>query len=78
MAQPETLAWMTVPKFLEAHKGLISKNTLYEWLREGRVPHLKVGRKILLPPDALDRMLAEAGARAEAGYDSCEWRGHGQ
>jgi excisionase family DNA binding protein len=63
MAQPEIVAWTTVPRFLEAHKGLVSKNTLHEWIREGRVPHLKVGRKILLPEDALDRMLAGVGER---------------
>jgi excisionase family DNA binding protein len=62
MAQ-EVLEWTTVPKFLETHKGLISKNTLHEWIRQGRVPHLKVGRKILLPEDALARMLAGAGER---------------
>jgi excisionase family DNA binding protein len=64
MAQSEAPTWTTVPRFLEAHKGLISKNTMHEWIREGRVPHLKVGRKILLPEDALDRMLAGVGKRA--------------
>jgi excisionase family DNA binding protein len=65
MTQLETFAWTTVPKFLEKHRGLVSKNTLHEWIRQGRVPHLKVGRKILLPEDALDRMLAGAGDRVD-------------
>jgi excisionase family DNA binding protein len=54
--------WATVPEFLRLHKGLVSKNTFYDWIREGRVPHLQLGRKILVPLNALDRMLAEAGS----------------
>jgi excisionase family DNA binding protein len=63
MAQPEALEWTTVPKFLEKHRGLVSKNTLHDWIRRGKVPHVKCGRKILLPANALDRMLAGAGER---------------
>jgi excisionase family DNA binding protein len=63
MAQLEVPEWTTVPKFLERHQGLISKNTLHNWIRQGCVPHLKIGRKILLPEDALDRMLEGARER---------------
>ena len=27
------------------------------WIREGRIPHVKLGRTILVPRDALDRLL---------------------
>jgi excisionase family DNA binding protein len=59
----EPLKWTTVPKFLEQHRGLVGKTTLHEWIKQGRVPHVRVGRKILLPIDALDRMIVEVGAR---------------
>jgi excisionase family DNA binding protein len=63
MTQIETFRWTTVPKFLERHKELVSKNTLHSWIKDGAVPHIRIGRKILVREDALDLMLQGAGGR---------------
>ena len=52
----EGVRWTTVPKFLKAHKGLVSNVTLWHWINENKIPHVRVGRKVLLPVDALDQM----------------------
>ena len=56
MKMPES-EWLTVAQFLDKHRGLIGRSALYDWLREGRVPHLRISRKILIPSDALDRTM---------------------
>jgi len=38
----------------------ISRGTAYTAVREGRVPFLRIGRRILIPRAALENMLAEA------------------
>ena len=49
--------WYTVDEFLEAHLDLFGRNTLYEALRTKQIPSVRVGRRILIPYDALSRML---------------------
>ena len=57
MAQTAT-EWISVKQALQGPlKGKLSKNTVYEYIAEGVIPHVRVGRRILLPADALDRML---------------------
>ena len=50
--------WSTVNEFLDAHKGHIGRSSLYERLRDRSIPSIRIGRKILIPSDALDRLLA--------------------
>ena len=38
----------------------ISRGLAYEMVREGAVPTIRLGRRILVPREALDRMLASA------------------
>ena len=38
----------------------ISRNGAYEATRRGEIPTIKIGRRILVPRAALDRMLASA------------------
>ena len=38
----------------------VSNNTVYEAIRQGQIPVVKWGRKILIPKVALAKMLAEA------------------
>jgi len=46
----------------EASKILgLSKNATYQGCLTGQIPHLKVGKRILIPKVCLARMLAEAG-----------------
>jgi excisionase family DNA binding protein len=49
-------------KIEEAAKILgISRNTAYEAVKSGQVPTLKIGRRLLVPRAALDRLLDSAG-----------------
>lgn len=36
----------------------ISRISLYEAIRRGEVPHIRIGRRIVLPREAIDRWLA--------------------
>lgn len=49
--------WTTVPKFLKEHKGLVAKNLIYSAIAAGTLPSVRLGRKILIPADCLDRLL---------------------
>lgn len=37
----------------------LSRNAVYEAIARGKIPHIRIGRKILIPAAALDRMLAD-------------------
>ena len=39
----------------------IGRQTAYEMARQGKIPVLRLGKKLLVPKVALERMLAEAG-----------------
>lgn len=39
----------------------ISRNSAYEAARNGQIPTLKIGKRILVPLVAFERMLEEAG-----------------
>ncbi len=43
----------------------ISRGLLYDALRRGLIPSVRIGRKILIPADALDRMLSRSTERNE-------------
>lgn len=49
--------WLTVKKFLAAHEGILGRTALYERIRDGTLPSIRLGRRILLPADALDTLL---------------------
>jgi len=36
----------------------LSKSSVYEGIRNGQIPHIRIGRRILIPRIALDRMLS--------------------
>ena len=50
--------YLTPTQFLAANPGKIGRNLLYNELNAGKIPHIKVGRRILIPEDAWDQMLA--------------------
>ena len=56
--------YQSVPDFLRAHPYL-GKNLVYEQIRTGQIPSIKVGSKILVPTDVLVR-IAEQQARERA------------
>ena len=61
MVQAPDKQWYTVDEFLEAHKGRFGRSTLYEALRDKTIPSVRIGRRILIPGDALEKMLTGSG-----------------
>ncbi len=54
---------LTVP---EAGKLLgIGRNSAYEAARNGEIPVVRIGKRLLVPVVALDRLLDEAGRQKE-------------
>ena len=51
--------YLAVDEFLRRHKGLIGRTLFYEAVQRSEIPHVRVGRRILVPEDALDRMLSD-------------------
>ena len=52
------IEWTTPDRFLKLHPKIISRTTLYQRLADGSLPCIKLGpRKILIPGDALERLL---------------------
>jgi excisionase family DNA binding protein len=51
----------------EAAKRLgVGRGTAYEAVRKGEIPSIKVGGRILVPREALEKMLESAGQGAAA------------
>ena len=49
--------FLTVSEFLEALGGRLSKNTVYSAINRWEIPCVFVGRRRLIPEDALTQML---------------------
>lgn len=49
--------YISVKEFFQQLDGRLSLNTVYEQIADGHIPSVRVGRRILIPADALDRML---------------------
>ena len=56
-----TTDWLTVAEFVAKFDGRVSRNFVYERIREGSIPSVRIGRKILIPSDALDRLMTAQG-----------------
>ena len=62
----DILVW-TIP---EAAKKLgIGRNTAYEAARRGQIPTIKIGKRLLVPREALERLLAGAKVKMDSGLD---------
>lgn len=44
----------------------LSRNGVYDAIARGEIPSIRFGRRILVPRAALERLIASAGAPAEA------------
>ncbi len=55
--QAKEVEWLSPTQFLGRHQGKFGRNKLYDWLAEGKLPHIRIDRKILIPSDAFERML---------------------
>lgn len=43
----------------------LSRNSTYQGILTGEIPHLKIGKRILIPKASLERMLSEAGKKED-------------
>lgn len=72
MTSLQSVDWSSLPPVLTAAEaGLIlrlSKNSIYEAIRCGQVPAVQIGRRLLVPRDALRRLL-DSAAPVGAGND---------
>lgn len=50
--------WLTVKEFCGLYRGRLGRTLIYERLRDGSLPCVRVGNKFLIPADALDRLMA--------------------
>jgi len=44
----------------------IGRQTAYDLARQGKLPVLRLGKRLVVPKVALERMLADAGKNSEA------------
>ena len=51
--------WVTVPQFLEANKGKVNRNLVYQMISKQEIPSVRLGTKKLLIPSNLFDLLAE-------------------
>lgn len=61
MAQRQTATrpkFVSPETFLRENRGVVGRTLFYDAIRRGEVPHVRIGRRILVPVDCLDRMLA--------------------
>ena len=49
--------FITVREFVAALDGSVNKNTVYAALRRKEIPSVRIGRRWLIPEDALTQML---------------------
>ena len=46
------------PEVWRAERGYpFSKNTMYQAIRAGTIPSIRIGKRLLIPEDALEQML---------------------
>ena len=53
----EQPTFITVKEFVAALDGSVNKNTVYAALRRKEIPSVRIGRRWLIPEDALTQML---------------------
>ncbi len=70
MSESSPLRYVTVEDFRRQH-GL-GRERVYQSVRRGELPHVKVGRKVLIPVDALDLLLRAqlTGARKDGANEA--------
>ena len=63
MVQGDPAGWLTVEEF--RHRYRLGRNTVYNAIRANHIPHVRVGRRILIPADSLERLMKEANANPD-------------
>ena len=67
LPEPQVLSVSTAAKMLS-----IGRNFAYELCRTGRLPHLRLGRRILIPKRALEELLEHPHLNGSLPADSIE------
>lgn len=49
--------YLSPEAWLRQHPGTIGRTPFYEALRRGELPHVRIGRRYLVPDDLLDLLL---------------------
>ena len=62
MSQRTERKTMTVEE--AAHELDICRNAAYQAVREGQIPSIRIGKRIIIPRAAFERMLDQAGDAA--------------
>jgi excisionase family DNA binding protein len=64
MSAESAVDLLTVAEFIAENTGLLSVDLVYDLVKRGELPAVKVGtKKVLIPRDALQRMFEEQDAR---------------
>jgi excisionase family DNA binding protein len=63
MAEDKPTEWLTVEEF--RRQSRLGRNTVYNAIRANHIPHVRVGRRILIPADSLERLMKEANANPD-------------
>ena len=56
--------YVTVSQFLDINGKVVGRTALYDAIRRNAIPHARIGRRIILPVDALDRLVTRQAARS--------------
>ncbi len=49
--------WLTVKQFLKRYDGVVGRNLIYDLIRDGSLPHVRLHRKLLIPANAFEKIL---------------------
>ena len=63
MAEGKLTEWLTVEEFRQQSR--IGRNTVYYAIRTNQIPHVRVGRRVLIPADSLERLMKKANANPD-------------
>jgi len=69
-ARPDPQEWFSVEEFVVHAKrrgAPVSRGATYDAIRRGVLPHVRIGRRIAVPADALERLLAIRSGSAPDG-----------
>ena len=61
--------YVSAKELINQLEGRLSRNSVYQAIASGTIPSIRIGRRILIPSDALDRILeGRAGGGPPDGF----------
>ena len=63
MVEEKPTKWLTVEEFRQ--RSRLGRNSVYNAIRTNHLPHVRVGRRILIPADSLERLMKEANGNTD-------------